>query len=121
MPMNQSILASVKADTSSERAFSKSGNCDITSTKPITAKRSKGNKDCSPCAFILGPPTPIHTTSSIRSFTCAMKSAPRESPDASPATIPMTNGLLGFRDLLMSSELPEALANIVNSTLISKD
>ena len=92
IPTNQLILAAANAVNNSRRALNKSDNCDSTSTKPITAKRANGNKLFSPCACILAPPTPTQTISSRKLFICCMKSAPRLSPDTSPATIPITNG-----------------------------
>src|SRR5471032_1756671 len=72
--------------------LAKRGRSRSTSNSPITARDSAGSQALHPAACILGPATPKNSVSGARRLNARIRSAPKVSPEASPATRPTRRG-----------------------------
>src|SRR6266851_4298295 len=92
IPTNTSGLAARNKARIRARRRSRRGRWRTISNKPITASDSAGSQTSQPAACIFGPATPKNFASGARRRSALMRSAPKVSPDASPATRPTRSG-----------------------------
>ncbi len=92
MPTNTSGFAARNKPLMRARSRSSRGRSRTISNKPITASDSAGSQASHPAACIFGPATPKNRVSGARRRRASMRSAPKVSPDASPATKPTRSG-----------------------------
>src|SRR5580692_5791146 len=92
MPMNTSGRAARNSLPMRASNRSNRGRCCRTSTSPMTANDSAGSQTLHPAACIFGPATPKNSAPGERRRSAWIRSAPKVSPEASPASRPTRNG-----------------------------
>ena len=88
-PINTSGRSRMKCSASLVRMALNSRTFPSTSTSPITASFSIGNRISQPAARRFGPPMPVALTSGRYCLISLISSEARKSPEGSPATIPI--------------------------------